>query len=317
MMEYQFEQTTSSVESEYKSPVRKMAEIITLNGSACKPSDKLSRAKVDVYDCYGVPAYSTPDNTNMWDIPCGAYIKTKYTTLPKRLVDFTRANLATDLVDVLASNTNSLILVLKTPADLPTVPAKDKPSIEPAVVKPAVVEPADPEFMVLERYGACQSNGAIHWRNKPISPWSAEQHRETSDYLLKRKFANLAQVSKLFDLVVEMLDRRDYSLRDLKDAHLESITMLLDSFYPGLTLAISKEHTATKNSDIVNQTLDYVKDMRADYKLKATAQFDDTPRFTTREPEFVRDIAKPHFGQPYITAYYTVDGDSFRLVKEE
>ena len=255
MMEYQCEQTTSSVETEYKLPVRKMAEIITLNGSAYKHSDKLSRATVDVYDCYGVPTYSIHDNTNMWEIPCNAYIKTKYTELPKRLVDFTKEYLKTDLVDVLASNTNSLILVLKTPADLLPVPAKDKPA-------------ADPEFMVLERYGACQSNGAIHWRNRPISPWSADQHHGTSDYLLKRKFANLAQVSQLFDLVVEMLDRRDYSLRDLKDAHLESITMLdYNSLYPGLNLAISRDHTATKNSDIVSETIDNVKGMRADYTV--------------------------------------------------
>ena len=99
---------------------------------------------------------------------------------------------------------------------------------------------------------------------------------------------------------------------------MESITEL-DSLYPGLALAISQDHTATKNSDIVNETSDNVKGMRADYKLKATAQFDNPPRFTTREPEFVRDIMKPYFEKPYITSSYynTVDEDSFRLVTEE
>ena len=219
-MEYQCEQTTNSVESEYKSPIRKLGEIITLSCSG-------SKTEMEIHDCYGVMVHN-PENT----MPCGGYARTKYTELPKRLVDFTKEYLKTDLVDVLASNTNSLILVLKTPADLPTSPAKDKPA-------------ADPEFMLLERYGACQSNGAIHWRNRPISPWFAEQHCETSDYLLKRKFANLAQVSELFDLVVEMLNRRDYSLQDLKDTHMEFITEL-DSLYPGLNLAISQDHTTKK-----------------------------------------------------------------------
>ena len=187
MMEYQYEQTINSVESEYKSPIRKLGEIITLSCSG-------SKTEMEIHDCYGVTVYNPVET-----MPCGGYARTKYSQLPQRLVDFTKEYLKTDLVDVLASNTNSLILVLKTPADLPTSPAKDKPA-------------ADPEFMLLERYGACQSNGAIHWRNWPISPWFAEQHFETSDYLLKRKFANLAQVSQLFDLVVRMLDRRDYSL---------------------------------------------------------------------------------------------------------
>jgi hypothetical protein len=236
---------------------------------------------MEIHDCYGVQVYNP--GTSM---PCGAYTRTKYTALPKRLVDFTRANLATDLVDVLASNTGSLILILKTPIDLPTTQAKDKPI---TVVETDSVEP---EFMVIERVGICQSNGAIHWRNKPISPRFAEQHRETSDYLLKRKFANLAHVSQLFDLVVEMLDRRDYSLSDIKESDpIEFITML-DSLYPGLNLAISKENSAPKNSDIVNETIDYMKGMRAAYKLNVTLQFDNPPRFTTREPEFVRDITK-------------------------
>ena len=283
-MEYQCGQLTVITDNS-ESPSRKMGEIITFDGSPSK-----SMTEMEIHDYYGVTVYN-PEKT----MPCGGYARTKYAQLPQRLVDFTKEYLKTDLVDVLASNTNSLILILKTPADIPTVLAKDKPV-------------ADSEFMVLERYGACQSNGDIHWRNQPISPWFADRQHETSEFLLNRKFANLAHVSELFDLVVEMLNRRDYSLQDLKDAHQESITMLdYNSLYPGLNLAISQDHTATKNSDIVSETIDNVKRMRADYKLNATAQFDYQLRFTTREPEFVRDITKPHFGQPYITAYYAVD----------
>ena len=167
---------------------RKVGEIITFDSTPSK-----SRTDMEIQDVYGVTCYN-PVTT----IPYGGYVRTKYNQLPQRLVEFTLEYLKTELVDVLAANTGSLILILKTPTDLATTPLKDNPI-------------TDPEFMVLERFGICQSNGEIHWRNRTISPWFAGRQQETSEFLLKRKFASLQRVSELFDLVVGMLDRRDYS----------------------------------------------------------------------------------------------------------
>lgn len=197
-MEHQTEHaktTTNNITDNSSSPSRKVGDIITFDGSLSK-----SRTDIEIHDVCGVTCYN-PAKT----MPCGGYARTKYDQLPQRLVDFTRKFLKTDLVDVLAANTGSLILILKTPTNPATLHMTDKPHTVPV-----------PEFMVLERFGICQSNGEIHWRNRPISPWFADRQLETSEVLLKRKFADLHRVSELFDLVVGMLDRKDYSLRDTK-----------------------------------------------------------------------------------------------------
>lgn len=194
-MDYQSDQPNciNIITDNSSSPSSKMGETITFDGSPSK-----SDTEMEIHDYYGVTCYNP-----MKTMPCGGYARTKYDQLPQRLLDFTREFLKTDLVDVLASNTGSLILILKTPADLATTPVKDKPV-------------ADPEIMVLERFGICQSNGEIHWRNRPVSPWFADRQLETSEFLLKRKFTVIHPISELFDLVVEMLNRRDYSLVDTK-----------------------------------------------------------------------------------------------------
>jgi hypothetical protein len=185
------------------SPSHKVGEILTFDGSTNKSSTEM-----EIYDYYGVSCYN-PAKT----IPYGGYSRTKYNQLPQRLVDFTREYLKTDLVDILAANTSSLILILKTPTDLATTLSKDK-----------LIN--DPEFMVLERFGIYQSNGEIHWRNRPVSQWFADRQLETSECLLKRKFASLQRISELFDLVVGMLDRRDYSLVDTNHIGTKSLLRL-------------------------------------------------------------------------------------------
>jgi hypothetical protein len=190
-MEYQSYPNYINTFTDNSTPIgKKVGEMITFDGS------EKTRTEMEIYDCYGFTCYN-PAKT----IPYGGYAKTKYTQLPQKLTDFTREFLKTDLVDILASNTGSLIIILKTPADLESTQLKDKPTHE-------------PEFMLLERFGICQGNGAIHWRNRPISSWLADRQLETDDYLLKLKFSSLSRVSQLFDLVVGILDRRDYSLRD-------------------------------------------------------------------------------------------------------
>lgn len=195
-MDYQSEHTkTINVTTDNStSHGPKIGKIITFDERLSK-----SRTDMEIYEYYGVTCYN-PAKT----MPYRGYARTKYDQLPQRLVYFTREYLKTDLVDVLAANTGSLILILKTPTNQVTTISKDNPVVE-------------PEFMVLERFGMWQSTGEIHWRNRPDNYyWFAELQIETSEFLLKQKFADLHRVSELFDLVVGMLDRRDYSLQDTK-----------------------------------------------------------------------------------------------------
>ncbi len=167
----------------------KIGEILTLGdatksnsttNSGVKPSD-INNPVDSERPTYGLTLYP---KSNM---PCGGYIRVEYT--PEQLEALNnRAKylLGTQLLDIFASNTNCLVLVLETP---------DKKQNE-------------PDFMVLIRPGMCQSNGAIYWRNKPVSPWYANRCAETDDVLLARKFPDLSNLSKLFDDIYGCIQRQ-------------------------------------------------------------------------------------------------------------
>lgn len=161
----------------------KVGEILTLgdttlSNSITTPSYVRSGAELPTY---GLTLYP---KSNM---PCGGYTRVEYT--PEQLEPLnnrTKHLLGTQLLDIFASNTNCLILVLETPAR----------------------QQHEPEFMVLIRPGMCQSNGAIYWKNKPVSPWYANRCAETDDVLLARKFPDLANLSKLFDGIYSCIQRQ-------------------------------------------------------------------------------------------------------------
>ena len=163
----------------------KVGEILTLGDTAQSNSITTSIAINTQIDSerptYGLTLY------NKSNMPCGGYTRVEYT--PEQLEPLnnrTKHLLGTQLLDIFASNTNCLVIVLETPNR----------------------QQQEPEFMVLVRPGMCQSNGAIYWKNKPISPWYADRCAETDDVLLARKFPDLAILSKLFDDIYSCIQRQ-------------------------------------------------------------------------------------------------------------
>jgi len=127
-------------------------------------------------------------NSNM---PCGRYTRVEYT--PEQLEyfnNFTKQYLGTQLLDIFASNTNCLIVVLETPSK----------------------QSHEPEFMVLIRPDMYQSNITIYWKNHPISPWYADRCAETDDVLIARKFPGLGYLNRLFDDIYRCLDRANFKI---------------------------------------------------------------------------------------------------------
>jgi hypothetical protein len=163
----------------------KVGEILTLGDNT--QSDYITTHRhTQTKDDFDLPTYGLTlyPKSNM---PCGGYTRVEYTpeqldALNKR----TKYLLGTQLLDIFASNTNCLVLVLETPC----------------------LQQQEPEFMVLIRPGMCQSNGAIYWKNKPVSPWYANRCAENDDVLLARKFRDLAILSKLFDDIYGCIQRQ-------------------------------------------------------------------------------------------------------------
>jgi hypothetical protein len=164
---------------------RKIGEILTLGDA--NPATNTKSDKTNYYSRYGI--HIEPKNK----MSCGGYTKVEYSEKAVRCVSsIIGLNYGVQLIDIFASNTNCLVLVIETP---------DRQQHE-------------PEFMVLIRPGMCQSNGAIYWKNKPVSPWYADRCAETDDVLLARKFTDLTELSWAFDRVYEHLDRGTFKLID-------------------------------------------------------------------------------------------------------
>lgn len=176
---------------------RKIGEIITLGDTNSPPVNSNTNTAE-------LTTNTTPDNINYYlrygihvepknKMSCGGYTKVEYSEKAVRCVNSAiKESYSVQLIDIFASNTNCIVLVLETP---------DRQQHE-------------PEFMVLIRPGMCQSNGAIYWKNKPVSPWYADRCAETDDILLARKFTDLTELSWAFDRVYERLDRSTFKLID-------------------------------------------------------------------------------------------------------